>query len=56
MIFHYSSASFYTTEKKDKNRETDLKKQEGVVEFTGSHLSLSSVPCGVELAHIRGYT
>jgi hypothetical protein len=31
-------------EKNDKNRETDLKKQEGVVEHTWSHLSIPFVP------------
>jgi hypothetical protein len=31
------------TEKKEQNRETDLKKQEEVVELTGSHLSFPSV-------------
>jgi hypothetical protein len=45
-ISHRSSASFPMAEKKEENRETDLKKQEGVVELTGSHLSFPSVPWG----------
>jgi hypothetical protein len=35
MIFHYSSASFYTTEKKDKNRETDLKNKRELLSLPG---------------------
>jgi hypothetical protein len=43
-IFHRFSTSFPMVEKKEENRETDLKKQEGVVELTGSRLSFLSVP------------
>jgi hypothetical protein len=43
-ISHHSSASFPLAKKKEENREIELKKQEGVVELTGSHLSFPSVP------------
>jgi hypothetical protein len=45
MISHHSFASFPMAEKKEENREIDLKKQEGVVEHTGSRLSFPSVLC-----------
>jgi hypothetical protein len=44
MISHHSSASFPTTEKKEENREIDMKKQEGVVELMGNHLVFPYVP------------
>jgi hypothetical protein len=44
MISHHSSASFPIAKKKEENRETDLTKQEGVVELLGSRLSFPSVP------------
>jgi hypothetical protein len=44
MISHRSFTSFPMAEKKEENRETNLKKEEGVVEFTGSHLSFPYVP------------
>jgi hypothetical protein len=43
MISHRSSGSFPTAEKKEENRETDVKK-EGVVELTGSRPSFPSIP------------
>jgi hypothetical protein len=44
MISHRSFTSFPTAEKKEENRETNLKKEEGVVEFMGSRLSFPYVP------------
>jgi hypothetical protein len=35
MIFHYSSASLCTTEKKDENRETDLKNKRELLSLPG---------------------
>jgi hypothetical protein len=42
-IFHCSSGSSPTVEK-EKNGETDLKKQEGIVELTESRLAFPHVP------------
>jgi hypothetical protein len=44
MISHRSSTSFPMTENKEKNRETDRKKQEGVVGLMESRFSFPSIP------------
>jgi hypothetical protein len=41
---HHLPTSFPMAEKKRGNSETDLKKQEGVVELMGSHVSFPSIP------------
>jgi hypothetical protein len=49
MISHHSSTYFPMAEKKEENREKDLKKEEGVVSFS---LLFHG---GVKLIYIRGY-
>jgi hypothetical protein len=44
MTSHHFSASFPVAKNKEKNRETVLKKMEGVVELIGCCLSLPSIP------------
>jgi hypothetical protein len=43
MISHHSSTYFPMAEKKEENREKDLKKEERVVELTGSCLFFPSI-------------